>query len=354
VNADSQRVEYLSPSSYEEMKACRLRYALRHNPGGGARFGTPATMLGQLCHGVAQRLIDEGLIPGTQWLQRFDQVWAEAVRDLDIGPNDRAAELWPGYALKKVELRRALAELTEILTSDGVPDAIQTELALKSTSGLMRGRLDVLFRGAGRWHVLDLKTGRIDSDNDPSLRSSYRRQVQLYAYLVAQQTGEWPSEAVVLPLEGAAVHVAIDPNACELIAGQAQALLDAYNASSPAAQPATVASGTCPSCPVAALCPAFWSDWKPEYAPDLIAYRGEVVGVYRAINGRTAVRLAVLGSDGLEIFIQGLDEVVHPSVRNLELGELLSAVGLKPAGAPNRFWLKPGGDLAITARHRKA
>jgi CRISPR/Cas system-associated exonuclease Cas4 (RecB family) len=327
-----------------------LRYALRHKPGGVAPLGTPATMIGQLCHRVTQRLIDERLIPGAQWLQRFDQLWEEETRALAVGPSDRVPELWPGYALKKVELRRALSELTRILTSDGVPDTIRTELALKSTSGYMRGRLDLLFRAAGKWHVVDLKTGRIDSGSELSLSSSYRRQVQLYAYLIAQQTGEWPSEAIVLPLEGAAVHVAIDPNACELIAGQAQALLDAYNSTSPATQPATVSSDTCPSCPVAALCPAFWSDWKAEYAPELIAYRGYVVAVYRAINGRTAVRVAVQGSDGLEIFIQGLDEVVHPGARNLELGDSLSAVGLKPAGAPGRFWLKPGGNLAITAR----
>jgi CRISPR/Cas system-associated exonuclease Cas4 (RecB family) len=308
-------------------------------------------MIGQLCHRVTQRLIDERLIPGAEWLQRFDQLWAKETRALAVGPSDRVPELWPGYALKKAELKRALSELTRILTSDGFPDTIRTEIALKSTSGYMRGRLDVLFRGAGRWQVLDLKTGRIDSGSEPGLSSSYRRQVQLYAYLIAQQTGEWPSDAIVLPLEGAAVHVAIDPNACELIAGEAQALLDAYNATSPATQPATVTSDTCPSCPVAALCPAFWSDWKPEYAPELIAYRGHVVAVYRAINGRTAVRVAVQGSDGMEIFIQGLDEVMHPGARNLELGDSLSAVGLTPAGPPDRYWLKPSGDLAITARH---
>lgn len=346
--AASEAVQYLTPSSFEEMRACRLRYELRHTSRGAARQGPPAARIGQLCHRVVQRLIEENLLPGSQWPQRFDRVWAEETLALPTDPGYRAPELWPGYALKKVGLKRALAELNAMLTSNGIPATIQTELVLKSNSGHLRGRLDVLCQVAGRWQVIDLKTGRIDSGIDRGLNSSYRRQVQLYAYLVAQQTGEWPSEAVVLPLEGAAVHVGTDPGTCETIAREAQELLNVYNSTLPGTQPDTVSGDTCPSCPVAARCPAFWAKWKSEYAPDLIAYRGEVVAVYRALNGRTAVRVAVKSGDEPEIFIQGLDEAVHPNVTRLRPESFLSVVGLKPAGQPGRFWLAPGGDLAVS------
>lgn len=305
-------------------------------------------MIGQLCHRVVQRLIDERLIPGDGWPKRFEGVWAEEMLALPIGPGFRSPEQWPGYALKKVGLKRALSELTEILIKDGIPTAIQTELALKSTTGHLRGRLDVLSRVAGKWQVIDLKTGRIDSGNDRGLSASYRRQVQLYAFLVAQQTGEWPTEAIVLPLEGAAVHVATAPDTCEAIARDAQELLDAYNATLPGVQPDTVGGDTCPWCPVAATCPAFWMKWKTEYSPDLIAYRGVVVAVYRAVNGRTALRVSVENRDGPEIFIQGLDEAVHPNVRFLRPESSLAVVGLKPAGQPGRFWLAAGGSLAVS------
>lgn len=340
-------MSHLTPSSFEEMRSCRLRYALRHKAGGVLEHpSAPAALLGQLCHRVMERLVVSKAIPGA-WQESFEQLWvAEAAAASSA--DGQAPETWPGYALKKVELRRTLSDLNSLLAESSPLESIKAELVLQNSEGNIQGRLDLVHEIRRGSRVVDLKTGRVDGDG-ANLKPSYHRQIQIYAYLMEQQTHRWPVEGVVLPLGGKPISVDIDEQACNNLAREVLGLLSAYNSTVPEAQPAIVSGETCPRCPVAASCPAFWKSWRPEYDPNLIAYRGRILAVYHAANGRVAVRLGVEAPSPMEVFIQGLDENVHAAVKSLKPDSNIAAVGLKPAGQTGRFWLSTGGDLSTAS-----
>lgn len=341
---ESQTASHLTPSSFEEMRSCRLRYALRHKAGGVLDHpSAPTARLGQLCHRVMERLVVSKAIPGA-WQEPFERLWVEEAAAAS-NADGQAPETWPGYAMKKVELRRALSDLNSLLAESSPLESIKAELVLQNSEGNIQGRLDLVHEIRKGSRVVDLKTGRVDGDGE-KLKPSYRRQIQIYAYLMEQQTHRWPVEGVVLPLGGVPVIVDIDEQACVGLVREVLGLLAAYNSTVPAPQPAIVSGETCPRCPVAASCPAFWKSWKPEYDPNLIAYRGRILSVYRAANGRTAVRIGVEGPPPMEVFIQGLDENLYPVAKSLEPDTNIAAVGLRPAGQSGRFWLSAGGALS--------
>lgn len=91
---------------------------------------------------------------------------------------------------------------------------------------------------------------------------SIRRQLQLYAAIIAEVTGTWPVRGRIVAASGQMMDVALDPAACEAEADAALATLDVLNTRlmsgtlpDALARPGLTA---CAGCPFQALCSAFW------------------------------------------------------------------------------------------------
>jgi hypothetical protein len=94
------------------------------------------------------------------------------------------------------------------------------------------------------------------------LLDSFRRQIRLYAAIIADSTGTWPRQGRVIAASGHVLDVAIDPVACDAEADAAVAALNALNGGllsealpERLGQPSPPA---CTACPFQIICPAFW------------------------------------------------------------------------------------------------
>lgn len=203
----------------------------------------------------------------------LEEVWAAAVREAAAAaarhPLDArfaAPERWPGYFLVR---QRALSSAQGVIAAniDGArPSAPRqegvsaTERCLQARGGRLVGRPDH-FDG----RVL---TEYKSSMPDPAWRRAeavlegFRRQLRLYAAIIAEATGRWPIRGRVVAASGQTMDVPLVPAACNAEATAALAALDDLNLGLAAraaletlAQPGEDACG---GCPFQAHCPAFW------------------------------------------------------------------------------------------------
>lgn len=102
---------------------------------------------------LLRRLVDAAcgvpLLPGLRWR--------------DLGPAQRATELAFSFRLG----RAAGREVASVLRAAGQP-ALAERIAGSALDrpGLMRGAIDAVFAHAGRWHIVDWKTNRVDASPD--------------------------------------------------------------------------------------------------------------------------------------------------------------------------------------------
>jgi PD-(D/E)XK nuclease superfamily len=91
----------------------------------------------------------------------------------------------------------------------------------------------------------------------------FRRQLQLYAVIIADALGKWPVGGRLVAASGQTLEVKIDPAACNAEADAALAALDTLNrALNTGAAPeglAAPAVPACSGCPFQIICPAFWT-----------------------------------------------------------------------------------------------
>jgi hypothetical protein len=91
---------------------------------------------------------------------------------------------------------------------------------------------------------------------------SFRRQVRLYAAIIADSTGTWPGHARVIAASGHVLDVAIEPAVCDEEADAAIAALNALNrrlvSEAPPERLGQPSPLACAGCPFQIICPAFW------------------------------------------------------------------------------------------------
>ena len=226
-----------------------------------------------------------------------ETVWntavAKAVRSAADHPLDSRfsnPERWPGYFLVR---QRALASGSGSAARVGASPARAytglldkargTERRLEARGGRLVGKPDH-FDG----HTL---TEYKSSLPDPAwagantLLGIFRRQLSLYAAIIAETTGVWPAHGRIIAASGQVMDVPIDPAACDAEADTALAALDALNQGlASGAAPETLACpapAACNGCPFQVICPAFWR-WLGSARieePSAVAAEGVLEGI---------------------------------------------------------------------------
>lgn len=350
----SRPLDYVTPSTFELLSRCPLSLAFSLEEGPAAPGG-PAQWLGDVCHRVLDRLVADGLLIGDAWEAALETAWREEldqqVRRLAaqrVSNVFGSAEDWPGYELKRARLMIAAARVRERLLVLPRGTAILTEVPLQGRGGLLRGRADLILRGELEHRVIDYKTGSVTDGED--LRPAYQRQLQLYALMEAETSGRWPRHAEVLPLTGPPIEVRVDPHRCEEVADRAIALLEAYNRGTPGPPNHRVNEDTCPHCPFAIRCPAFWERWGAEQAGAMLAVEGTVTELVASPLSGYHIQLEPRrGSIGRQpIRVRSIDERRHPAVREALPGRLVAFTRLRPDRVRERtFQLAENGRMAV-------
>jgi hypothetical protein len=203
--------------------------------------------------------------------EAVEQAWAAAVAKAAAAaaghPLDAryaAPDRWPNYFLVR---QRAISSARSAIASNAgskreAPRTITavTEQLLVARGGRLAGRPD---RFDGRV-LTEYKSSIPDTawPGGAAVLEGFRRQLRLYATIIADGLGHWPKEGRVVAASGQTMNVPLDPPTCEAEADAALAALDDLNrhlaAGGPPVALAHPSEGACGGCPFQALCPAFW------------------------------------------------------------------------------------------------
>lgn len=338
-------ISTVSPSLAEVLRLCALRAGLSRVEGAGPFvLGNPKAWLGSAYHEV---LASAGVHSSTNAGSAHETAWARAIscqyERARLHPLDRrfgTPERWPGYHLvRAIALLRA-REIASTLRSPGPSGILQgtrssREQWLSGAGGRLVGRPDLLRDNV----VIDYKTGDVHEHEDSKVaKASYVRQLQIYAFLVSESTGTWPTRGVLVPMEGLPLEIELEPAACERIAEDALELMDCYNrqvrvegAATGLASPSPEA---CRWCPYQMLCPAFWEAADDSWTQllGMVAAGGPALAPPRPIHSGVAVALSMSSEAGTTprgaVELAPLSPDIHPVLGQIHAGTRISVTGL--------------------------
>ena len=358
----TQPVASLSPSALALLQSCPLRLAFQRSvPRTRAAGLAPQQLLGTLCHAVLEQVVKDETLLRPTWERALDDAWAERIAAL---PTSMGAEppawmvgppqTWPGYAIKRARLGKAARRLRELLASAEGAELV-SEQELVALTGRLRGYPDLVVRGQTAHWIVDYKTGEVLSQEDSTPRDSYVRQLQLYAVLEREASGSWPTRAYLLPLLGAAVEVAIDPEACEALADQVIRELETYNEMAGTPPEARPSPAACAWCEAATRCPAIWEHADESWADGLLAAEGEVTeAVPTRLGGMSLVLRPERGSLAARpIAVRGISLADHPDAALAVAGATARLVALRRDREGDAYTLHRWGRLAVMESETK-
>lgn len=253
------------------MRLCALRAALAATPAADHWvIHDPRAWLGNAFHRLMEAMRRGATSVGIETI--WKAAIAEAVAAALDHPLDRrfaAAERWPSYFLVR---QRAFA-LAAKLDVPRRPEESDVQ-GVQKTQGLAGGPERRFEARGGRLvgrpdyydgqMLIEYKSSLPDAawSGAAEVVDGFRRQVQLYAVIIADALGKWPIGGRVVAASGQILDIKIDPTACRAEADAALAALDALNrALSNGAAPEDLAAPAvpaCTGCPFQVICPAFW------------------------------------------------------------------------------------------------
>lgn len=355
-------IQAISPSLAEILRNCPLQAALsRISRIKNFVLDNPKAWLGSAYHDVLGKLwssTDEELTD----MELVEHLWTNAIDMLRqqaiVHPLNRrfaTPEKWPGYHLVRscvrVRVEEVLAEQPRLRATAGPVTKsarVTREQRLTAMDGKLVGKPDVVMDN----EIRDYKSGRIydvTTDGAQAVKQKYVRQLHLYGHLVYEKNGYCPTKGILMPMQGPAIEVNLDPETCAAEAAEAIKLLDSFNAklamSEEVISIAKPSPGTCRWCQYKALCPAFWKGVEDSWGEELgsASVRGVLKESPALIQNGRAFSLTVEVSAGStassEVSIAPLDGEVHSQLASFQTSDAVRIVNL---------YQRRGGQLAPT------
>ncbi len=257
-----------TPTLWSQMRICGLRASLAANPEADRWvLHDPRAWLGTSFHRV-MKAAQSGASRSD-----VEAAWSAAITHAaaaaSLHPLDARFsqyERWPSYYLVR---QRALA-----LASEHVQPAPHDSRASPRQSAAPRSSDRLLEARGGRLAGRpDHFDGKILTEYKSSLPEAtwpraaeildgYKRQVRLYAAIIADALRVWPARARVIAASGAVLEIPVDPASCNAEADAALVALDTLNdalaSGAGAEELASPSAMACSGCPFMLICPAFW------------------------------------------------------------------------------------------------
>jgi hypothetical protein len=344
-------IQAVSPTLAETIRGCQLRAGLsRITRSYDFVLGNPKAWLGTAYHEVLERIGDVDF-SRESFDSAAERLWEEAVsvqyQRSKLHALDRRYGLpvtWPGYYVSKASAFLRAAELAANRFGEGSLrtklDAKQSirEQKLTALDGKLVGRPDVIRDR----EIVDYKSGSILEQDEATLtevvKAAYVRQLRIYGFLVKESLGYLPERGVLLPIAGAGVEIALDPDDCAREAVEAVAILDGYNArlsaASEVADLANPAPDKCKWCPFKLLCRPFWKSVNPDWSQQLdgAAVEGVVEEPPLVIQGGAAMAVSININTGSESSNRLQVAPLNPSTQlaaTVAPGDCVRLVGLR-------------------------
>ena len=214
------------------------------------------------------------------------------------------------------------------------------EIPVRSSDGLIRGRIDAAIPCNGGIVIRDYKSGEItetSEKNDPQLKETYRIQLKMYAALYAESFGEWPDALEVMPLSGTVQEIAFEKEDCSNLLAEAKLTLQQLNnkivSNAKTVLPSLLANpspGVCAYCQYRPACRAYQSTTP---GPGIDGWPLDVIGTLADARqlGNSKMMLQVTTSNG-PVSIPGLSPGDrHPILQDVQRKDVVGVFNIKQA-----------------------
>ena len=178
----SRPIRRISPSSFEILRACRLRAAYAQELH-GVGLRAPALRLGSAAHRVLDDLVASRALLADDWRDQAERRWdqeikRESAESEEAGERARwgEPERWPGFEVKRARLLRLVGRLRELVSALPAAAELLTEVPLEAYEGQLYGVADLVIRGDAH-AIVDYKTGGVIERDSGEIRASYARQL---------------------------------------------------------------------------------------------------------------------------------------------------------------------------------
>ncbi|MBR0793047.1 PD-(D/E)XK nuclease family protein [Bradyrhizobium manausense] len=288
-----------SPTAAAEMAVCGLRAGLSSCRDADAWvLHDPRLWLGIAFHSLMEKA-RRGLA-GPALVAAWNEIVERFAQEAGLHQFDRrfaSAVHWPNYYLAEERAISAAADLAARSTPPHARPASEqqptsgTEKRLVARSGRLVGRPDRFNKHA----VTDYKSNLPDQTTaaGSEIFRRNRRQVQIYAAIIAEVCGFWPEKGILAAASGELIEFDLNPTECDAEADRAVHDLEAWNRRlASARQSADIASPSaqaCQNCKFQLLCPAFWP-WLAQHQAAGMPLNNV------AVTGR--LKYVQLGNDG--------------------------------------------------------
>ena len=354
----------LSPSGYQTLLACGLRYVWEESREPPRLPGSPAARLGTAVHDLLARA-GRGLLPPDPILVR--QAWREAVEAVE----GRMRQSWldrPFVPLRTrvrnyEETRVAAVRLAVSVAAARRPTprpggvepgagGLPPEARLTSADGTVSGRIDVALWTPDGAVIRDYKTGDVLDDTEGGGRDTkagYQLQLKLYAALYADARKAWPVGLELVTLAGETTPVPFTQAECVALFDEARSqAVDLWRrvgevrAGRVAIKTLATPGEACQWCQYRPVCPVYrpWS----ESQPPIDLWARDVWGTVRGVS-TTRRNLAVVELDAPSGPLHLIDLDPTPD-RNPALA------GLSPGAPAAVFDARPVGERTFKAVDR--
>ena len=291
-------LESVSPSRFKDLSECQLRLAFKQHAEKPAAKSDPQ-IIGDSLHAALSAFIDADEYRQTHAVALASTRFAA---ELEAQAEGREVK---GSRPAAARFAKVVGRVLELLEEAGHNAITFTEEFLQSRDGAIHGLVDLIITSDRSHLIADYKTGP-STDEEGQVTSHFQTQVQLYAALERERSGQWPDRAVLLRFGGPPVPIDVEPGKCEETADRAVALLAAYNEFAGAVPPASPSADTCLFCAFAPSCPSFWDALSPGWRRG--AVRGRVAWAESSETGALTVGLDDAdGSFSGNVIIRRLD-----------------------------------------------
>jgi len=260
----------------------------------------------------------------------------------DAVPKIRA---WPNYAMRSIAAIRAsvrIAQRRQKVTT-GTGFHVEAEVPVAGFADRLRGKIDLVIRGADDVLVLDYKSGTVldGTQGAGELKAAYVRQLHLYAALYHARFGDWPTHLVLESLIDGRHELPFDKEVANQAAEAAIERLASFNDSVAAGGIAGAPSiEHCRWCSYKAICLSFLSGATEEWELPGVSTVGVIEGVFAGDQPR--VSLHTEGGNhptGVATVVRGLPDQLVSEVVGHE-GERISFSDLRRIPGTPDLWFQ--------------
>lgn len=329
-----KNIQRISPSQFYLMKNCAYRSLLAEALDKKPLLPiSPNAYLGTVLHKMLELIAKRIVINEDGFNAEFDKQIKLVEDDLQkngfsfLVPLQKKVK---NFGLKQVQLKKHLNNKAE-QPLDFSHTKFYPEKRLESLDKLIVGVADLIIEAEGTVEIIDFKTGAITQDclNDGGdafleVKTEYKEQLKLYAYLYFESIGKFPTRLSLVNLANQKFIVEFSEEDCKTLFNEAKALLKATNESvNTKSFSANPNEDNCNFCLYRPACSFFLKKLETDFLFNNDVW-GEVSRVKKFQNGNVSV---FLKNGNQEIIIKNLksdifDDLNHYKTKKISVYNL--------------------------------